>query len=423
MEYLDVPVPDTLSASYVVPLPTPMTEAEVRWRVIDAIEQRLSGPLRTTVLYWLSQGPVSLSVTPTDWPAPFDPHLGDVTSDQITRLADARAFAVISATERASLIAMQEWQARGPAAALAASLQVQLVDAHAPGTLSATDALASLPAMAYEGPTGTDMGIRMSLTPWVSFETRACPDGTTWALSRGMRRFGLPDLAVGGTERNLEDELTEILRAVTFRLWTDLVMQAQATPKAEGLVRLPASLRLPAEMGIHRRDLDAARGLPSKGGTSATIGLDLASIGPGDNWLIVRPPADWTMGWEDFVSDVCHSLFGFEKPRWHYLPRFGAFTEAMQWVPEARRRFVGGDLPPGARMMIRHDAGDAGLRWARVESWSHDDEVTVRDIGRELSPGGRPGVPVPVAATGIVDWAIWVDGEGVTEGARTESIG
>jgi hypothetical protein len=110
------------------------------------------------------------------------------------------------------------------------------------------------------------------------------------------------------------------------------------------------------------------------------------------------------------------------KPRWHYLPQFGAFTEAMEWVPEAAALRWRGPAARG-RLMIRHDAGDAGLRWARVESWSHDDEVTVRDIGRELSPGGRPGVPVPVAATGIVDWAIWVDGEGVTEGARTESIG
>ena len=421
MKYLDVPVPDTLSARYVVPLPAPMTEAEVRWRVIDAIEQRLSGPLRTTVLYWLSEGPVSLGVTPADRPAPFDPHLGDVTSDQITRLADARAFAVISATERASLIAMQEWQARGPAAALAASLQVPLLDAHVPGALSADDALASLPTMTYDGP--GDMSIHMSPAPWVSFEARGCPDGTIWAQSRGMCRFGLPELSVGGMERALKDELTGILRAVTFQLWTDLVMQAQATSKGEGLVRLPASLRIPAELDIHRSGLDAARGLPDEGGTSMTFGLDLASAGPGEHVLTVRPPADWTMGWEDFVSEACHSLFGLEKPRWHCGPRVGGFVEAMEWVREARHRFVAGDLPPDGQLLIRHDAGDGGLRWARVESWSPDDQLTVRDVGRELSPGGRPGVPVPVAAEGIVDWAIWVDGEGVTEGARTEPAG
>jgi hypothetical protein len=421
MKYLDVPVPDTLSARYLVPLPVPMTEAEVRWRVIDAIEQRLAGPLRTSVLYWLSHGPVSLGVMPAGWPASMDPYLGDVTSKQLERLADARAFAVISATERASLIARQEWQARGPAAALAASLQAPLLDAQVPGALGAEDALASLPAMAYEGP--TDMSIRMSPVPWVSFEVRRCLDGTNWALSRGMRRFGLPELSVGGTTRNLAYELTEILRAVTFRLWTDLVMKAQATPEAEGLLHLPPWLRIPTEMDIHRADLDAARGMPTEGGTSTTIGLDLASFGPGESWLAIRPPASWAKGLEHFVSEVCHALSGFEEPHWDSMPRVGAFVEAMEQVRETRRRFVAGDLPPGGQLLIRHDAGDTGLRWARVESWPRDDQLTVRDVGRELSPGGRPGVPVAVAAQAIVDWAIWVDGEGVTEGARTESSG
>jgi hypothetical protein len=423
MKYLDVPVPDTVSASYLVPLPVPMTKAEIRWRVIDAIGHRLDGPMRTSVLYWLTEGPVSLEITPEGWRPPIDPQLDDLTSGQLAWLTDAKALAVISATERASLIAMQEWHARGPAAALAASLQVPLVDAHACGQLAANDALASLPTLDYGGPTGTDLNIRMSPIPWLSFEARPSPGGTIWALSQGMRRFGLPELSVNASVRGREEQLTTILRAVAFRLWTNLVTQAQATSRAEGLVHLPASLRIPEEMDIYRGDLAAARGLPSQDGTSTTIGLNLTSISAGESRLTVRPPAGWTKSWENFVGDLCHSLLGDEKPRWHYPPRLGALSEAMAWVPEARRRFVAGDLPPGGQLMIRHDTGDAGLCWARVESWSRDDQVIVRDVGRELSPGGRAGAPILVAARGIVDWAIWVDGEGVTEGARTESIG
>ena len=44
------------------------------------------------------------------------------TPEQRVFLARARAFVRFSATQRASLIGMQEWKARGPAAALAAEL-------------------------------------------------------------------------------------------------------------------------------------------------------------------------------------------------------------------------------------------------------------------------------------------------------------
>jgi hypothetical protein len=50
-----------------------------------------------------------------------------------------------------------------------------------------------------------------------------------------MRRFGLPEFRVGGCERDLREELKEILSGVTFRVWSDLVAVAQITPRATGL--------------------------------------------------------------------------------------------------------------------------------------------------------------------------------------------
>jgi hypothetical protein len=89
-------------------------------------------------------------------------------------------------------------------------------------------------------------------------------------------------------------------------------------------------------------------------------------------------------------------MFGFEKPRWYYIPEFGTFVDALakaaQTLPEARFRFLSGDLPPGGRLMVRYDAADADeLRWARVESWEDAGHAVIRDTGRELAPGVRPG--------------------------------
>jgi hypothetical protein len=87
-----------------------------------------------------------------------------------------------------------------------------------------------------------------------------------------MRRFGLPELRLGPASPELREELTSLLNGVAFRIWSDLIARAQDTPKATGLLHLPRFLRVPAEMDIHRRDLDRASGVPNRGGMFAVIG-------------------------------------------------------------------------------------------------------------------------------------------------------
>jgi hypothetical protein len=121
-------------------------------------------------------------------------------------------------------------------------------------------------------------------------------------------------------------------------------------------------------------------------------------------------------------------MFGFEKPQWHHIPEFGALLDAVskaaQTLPEARSRFLRGDLPPGGRLIVRHETPDTNeFRWARVESWEDAGHAVVRDTGRELAPGVRLGPPVTIETSQIADWGIWVDGTGVIEGAGTEGIG
>ena len=74
--------------------------------------------------------------------------------------------------------------------------------------------------------------------------------------------------------------------------------------------------------------------------------------------------------------------------------------------------------------MVRYDAADADeLRWAKVESWEDAGHAVIRDTGRELAPGVRPGPLVANETRFIADWGIWVDGSGVVEGAGVEGAG
>ncbi len=423
MKQLHVPVPENLTASYLVPLPTAVTGAEARSRAIEAVEARVSGPIRMLILEWILNDIVTIQVAASpDRIVPVPRQPDGLTAEQLARLTGARAFAQVTATSAASLIAVHEWTALGPAAALAASLGAPLVDTQAMKVLSAPDALAALPDAKFSGTPGDDIRVGLSLQPWVSFHGFVC-EGTYWAVSEGMRRFGLPEFRVGGCERDLRAELKEILSGVTFRVWSDLVTVAQTTSGATGLVSMPRALSIPAELDIHRKDLDRARGVPSRGGAATTISLRFDPEHHGRGWLTVCPPSGWDTGWDHFVRDLCHAMFGFEKAPWYYLPDTGALLEAIRSLPEARRRFNDGELPTGARLMVRYEvADDQPFRWARVESWADDDHAIVSDSGQELSPAVKPGPAIPVEQERIMDWAIWTDGEGVTEGALTESV-
>ena len=62
MKELVLPVPKMVSATYAVPVPTPMGTAEARQKAGTAVETRLTGPLRTLTAKWLATGVVKVGV-------------------------------------------------------------------------------------------------------------------------------------------------------------------------------------------------------------------------------------------------------------------------------------------------------------------------------------------------------------------------
>jgi len=336
MILLHVPVPETVTAEYLVPLEAAVTVAEARQRIIAAVGTHVTGPLQTLILHWIREGTVALRVMPASkefQALPDEPNV--VASERLTRLNRAAVIVSIKVTGRTSLIAKNEWAARGSAAALAASIGAPLVDAWTQERLDAQEALAALPDMTLPGTPDGDLSISFSLQPWVQvISSEHC--GTHSAVTSGMCRFGLPEFIVGGCERDLQQELKEILFGLVFRVWSDLIKVAQATPNAIGLTSMPRFVDIPAEMDIHRRDLDRARGVPNRGGCSTTISLELQLPPEGPCWLMVCPPVGWDLDMEFFVGNLCHAMFGFEKPIWYYLPQLGAALDEMGSLPKGR---------------------------------------------------------------------------------------
>jgi hypothetical protein len=61
--------------------------------------------------------------------------------------------------------------------------------------------------------------------------------------------------------------------------------------------------------------------------------------------------------------------------------------------------------------------------WAYVTSWKSPEKVLGSSAGDVLTdPAIRAGRPVAIDATAIVDWAVWIDGQGIIEGGQTDAV-
>jgi hypothetical protein len=160
------------------------------------------------------------------------------TPEQRVFLARARAFVRFSATQRASLIGMQEWKARGPAAALAAGLGAPVLDPQALQVLTAEDALAALPDTTLTIPASIsgDMTIGLTFKSWVRIHDVGY-QGVIAVMTDGMRRFGLPELRMGQPD---------------FRTLIQVVLRGAGGARTHDR-RIMSPLLLPAELPPRHR--------------------------------------------------------------------------------------------------------------------------------------------------------------------------
>ena len=119
-----------------------------------------------------------------------------------------------------------------------------MLDPKALQVLTAEDALAALPDTIRTTPASIsdDITISPGFKSWVRvYDVDYL--GVIGVMTDGMRRFGLPELRMGPASPDLRDELTALLNAMAFRVWSDLLARAQDTPNASGLLHLPRFLR------------------------------------------------------------------------------------------------------------------------------------------------------------------------------------
>lgn len=287
-------VPKVVEATYVVTTSSP--PADIDEAALRAAE-RLPEPIRTAVVQMLDTPLLSVQLLPTAEAPPLPTHLLRVfgaTPAQIGAAASASHVVICQAVYRAAWPPVHEWHARGLAAALTQELVGTLVDAATPRLLDPAEALASLP--------GDDFAI--PLTRWIMIPQS--PDGAgLWMTTKGLDRFGLPELQVIDVPEDLAAPWTAALNGVATALldtWYE-ALEGQEEPPF---------VNLPAELIISSSDVAEAYGETApepERTTSVRLRLDPPDDFDDQTFLSVEPTDDFDGTAAEFLALVCDDLF------------------------------------------------------------------------------------------------------------------
>jgi uncharacterized protein YegJ (DUF2314 family) len=413
-----VAVPEMLQALYVLPTSRPPADLQ-EWPAMAAA--RVDQPLRELVEHIVTSGMLAVDVRAAGelppWPAEVLQAFGAGES-ALALLTSASHAILVQSWFRPGWPPAHEWTARVVAGQLAARLDVPVFDVFTPRLVDADTLLHSLP----------DAERVLRLTEWVLVPQSAGPAGL-WLTTKGLGRFGLPELQAVDVPPQFGGAWTNVLSGLGSRL---LTLWSQALEEQCQQGDGPAFVTLPGELEIGEPDVAQAYGRPSRGKGSARVALrlDPSSDLDQDVFLTVVPPASFPASAGEFVAQVCAQLFGGEDPDIRYVSSTAAMQEAMararHGLPQVRQRLVDGEIPLGAQLMVKHrlDAPDgAEYVWAFITSWS-DPARLVGTCADDAAhhPGVRAGRPVRVDVDAVVDWAVWVDGQGMVEGGFTNAV-
>jgi hypothetical protein len=415
-ENLILPVPELMLAVYLVPLSLPAQAAKDR--AAAGLSARVASPVGVATRMMLDVGAVTVhamsSSSLPSVPARLQEYLG-VASELVRAVAEASEFVVVRASCPPGWPPMHEWAGRACAAVLASQAGVPLVDTGTPKILAADAALRTLPAAE---------DARFRLADWM-LVFQSAGIGGLWMTTKGLGRFGLPELGVRNVPPQLGQAWTHVLTGLASSLlgtWLTALRD-----RAE-----PAFAQLPAVLEVREADIATAYDAPVTEGPAVPVRLmfDPSPQDGADSFLSVQPPDDYPASAGEFLAGVCAALFGQHALQVRYLAPSDEMERAMraarEMLPAVRARFLAGDLPPRAQLMIKHEIsvpGRAEYPWAYVTSWADPDRVLGNSAGdATLDPGIRAGRPIVVAAETIIDWAIWIDGKGIVEGGQTNVI-
>ncbi|MEV6519549.1 DUF2314 domain-containing protein [Micromonospora chalcea] len=415
-DFLPVPVPESLDATYLVPI-TGLPKVSPK-TAVEGLAGRLAEPVHGLAKQMLDSPLMTVDTRTVDEFPELPPDLltaFGATEEQLARLAAATHLVVVQAEYRPGWPPAHEWAARAVAAAVAETVGGDVVDVFGLQFLDPAAALRSLP----------DDNGRIRLVDWVLVPYSSDSDGL-WFTTKGLRRFGLLELQAQGVPDHLTRAWGAVMTGAARRLlrdWTDGLSGEE----------VPAFVQLPVLATVTGHDIAVAYGNPEQHGATAPVllrlELDPATDPDADSFLSLNPPPGHPGPPGRYFAAACATLFNGIQPDVRYTRTGDAMSRAVETARAAlgdiRTRFLAGRLPEESQLVVKYGLpGDDGPEyvWAGVTSWDTPERIVAASASdANTDPSVRIGSPVVVEASDVVDWAV-LDGTGVLEGGWTQAV-
>lgn len=248
-------------------------------------------------------------------------------------------------------------------------------------------------------------------------------DGLGWMTSKGMSKFGLPELEFTGVPPALANDLIDVMNGLAGYL-------VRKSRDGRGSLELPAVLDFPVRELIESLKEPGAEASPDDlGGFRTRLGLTYSDPVDEDMppFLTVHPPADFDHSQENWYYQILEDLWGRKQTLVNVEGDLlnQAHKRALEELPALKKRFMAG-LAPGEITMVKcgfpyGEEGELEFMWVTIEQWQGDRLVGLlsnHPVHRtDLEAGQRLELPEEE----IFDWTLR-DASGNWLGGYTDSI-
>jgi uncharacterized protein YegJ (DUF2314 family) len=252
--------------------------------------------------------------------------------------------------------------------------------------------------------------------------------GLSWITTKGMGRFGLPELEIRDAPRNLTGSLSQLLNAVAQHLVTTALRQAQE--RGEPL----SELEVGPEIRLEAAEIARAYGSDEPVDTEGARGWTLVRLEyhPGrkgeDSFLRLVPPQGARRDHGVWLNSLLTDLFGVEDTlrtvKSDSEAMEAAHLQAVSELPLVKQRFQAG-LQPEETLIVKHGfpTGDDHheFMWLVVSTWKGDRIEAQLANDPQVRLDLRAGQTVELRDADVFDWAI-MHADGRSEGGYTNRV-
>ena len=322
---------------------------------------------------------------------------------ELRRFEASTHVALISAWDLVKAPSVGLWAALGAAIAVSRAYDGAVIDPSYPRLLSdeETD---------REFPENGAIVITHHIQVLYSLDRR----GQTWMTTKGMGRFGLPELEMIGVPPNLPDMALPLVNGIA-----SVLLDSARAVEGEPGVR-PRTWVVGPEIRLDTRQIARAHGEeggdPEEGVRGwTTVRLEYRPGRRGhDSFLRLVPPRHHTGGQGVWLNAALGDLFGVERTIVQVSDHDEAMARAQEravaTLPQTKARFQKG-LGLGEQLYVKHafprdEEGQHEFMWVVVNTWKGDRirGVLANDPAYRIDL--RAGQTVDLTDADVIDWLL-----------------